>query len=101
MLKNNIMDLKSILMMVLIIGGWLILFGVILPMLGINTWLKKSCPVPGEQNKSEKQIQWFCPDKERSWDAEKMNESTYLNVPLFHTGISPLTLILGIDTKAR
>jgi hypothetical protein len=36
-LKENIMDLKSLVVMVLIIAGWLILFGVILPKLGINT----------------------------------------------------------------
>ncbi len=31
------MDLKSILIPILIVGGWLVLYGVILPMLGINT----------------------------------------------------------------
>jgi len=37
MLKDRIMDLKSLTVMVLIMAGWLILFGVILPKLGINT----------------------------------------------------------------
>lgn len=36
-LKDSIMELKNLAVMVLIIAGWLILFGVILPKLGINT----------------------------------------------------------------
>jgi hypothetical protein len=35
--RKKIMELKSILMPILIVGGWLVLYGVILPALGINT----------------------------------------------------------------
>jgi hypothetical protein len=35
--RKKIMDFKSILIPILIIAGWLVLYGVILPMLGINT----------------------------------------------------------------
>jgi hypothetical protein len=35
--RNKIMELKSILMPILIVGGWLVLYGVILPALGVNT----------------------------------------------------------------
>ena len=35
--RKKIMELKSILMPVLIVGGWLLLYGVILPALGIST----------------------------------------------------------------
>jgi hypothetical protein len=35
--KDKIMDMKSILLPILIVAGWLILFGIILPALGINT----------------------------------------------------------------
>ena len=31
------MEFKSILIPILIVGGWLVLYGVILPALGINT----------------------------------------------------------------
>jgi len=35
--KEKIMDLKSILIPVLFLTGWLVLYGIILPTLGINT----------------------------------------------------------------
>jgi hypothetical protein len=35
--RKRIMELKSVLMPILIVGGWLVLYGVILPALGINT----------------------------------------------------------------
>jgi len=35
--RNKIMEIKSILIPILIVGGWLVLYGVILPALGIST----------------------------------------------------------------
>jgi len=35
--RKKIMELKSILIPILIVGGWLVLYGVILPALGIST----------------------------------------------------------------
>jgi hypothetical protein len=35
--RKKIMELKSILIPILIVGGWLVLYGIILPRLGIST----------------------------------------------------------------
>jgi hypothetical protein len=35
--RKIIVELKSILVPLLIVGGWLILYGIVLPALGINT----------------------------------------------------------------
>lgn len=36
-MRKKIMELKSILIPILIAGGWLVLYGVILPALGVST----------------------------------------------------------------
>jgi hypothetical protein len=35
--RKKIMDIKNILIPALMVAGWLILFGIILPLLGVNT----------------------------------------------------------------